>query len=159
MDLHSIFVSRCNSPVAQFFSPRGEQLEQCILDRNSEQASAGCIAIFHKYCYYIKCGALYQMWLLWNPHRYVTDISQYHSVVYGAWIRIYYILCPKTYYTFGGLFWSTAGLRQAARSACICETCLLLKHALNHNNVQKLHSIDLCGCNYLTMSLFNCWFR
>ena len=27
--------------------------------------------------------------------------------------------------TFGGLLWSPAGLRQAARSARICETCLL----------------------------------
>ena len=27
--------------------------------------------------------------------------------------------------TFGGLFWSPARLRQTARSACICETCLL----------------------------------
>ena len=50
--------------------------------------------------------------------------------VYGAWIRLYYVLCIKTYDTFGDLFWSLAGSQQADRSARICETCLLYLH--NH---------------------------
>ena len=45
--------------------------------------------------------------------------------VYGAWIEIYHGLCSKIYGIFGGLFWSPAGSWQAARSARICETCLL----------------------------------
>ena len=45
--------------------------------------------------------------------------------VYGACIRMYYALCSKTYGTFGGLFWSPAGSRQAARSVRICENRLL----------------------------------
>ena len=45
--------------------------------------------------------------------------------VYGAWIRIYYALCPKRYDTFDGLYWLPAGSRQAARSARICEARLL----------------------------------
>ena len=55
--------------------------------------------------------------------------------VYGAWVRMYYVLCPKAYGTFGGRFWSPAGSWQATRSARICETqfctaicCLLLDH-------------------------------
>ena len=50
-------------------------------------------------------------------------MSKCHSV--GAWIRIYYVLCSKTYSTFGSLFWSPAGLRWAVIGTCICETHLL----------------------------------
>ena len=32
-----------------YFSPSGEQLKQRILANKSEQPTAGCIAIFHKY--------------------------------------------------------------------------------------------------------------
>ena len=46
--------------------------------------------------------------------------------VYGAWIRIYHVLCPKTYDTFGGLFWFPTDLRQANISVRICETRLFL---------------------------------
>ena len=35
--------------------------------------------------------------------------------VYGACIRIYHVLCIKKSGTFGGLLWSPAGSRQAAR--------------------------------------------
>ena len=52
--------------------------------------------------------------------------------VYGAWIMIYYILCPKTYGIFDGLFWSPAGSRQAARSGCICETSSLENAAVKY---------------------------
>ena len=47
--------------------------------------------------------------------------------VCGAWIRIYYILCSKTYSTLGGLFWTPAGSRQAARGARICESLSLYR--------------------------------
>ena len=39
---------------------------------------------------------------------------------------VYYVLCSKTYNTFGGLFWSPAGSRWATRGAHIYETCLFL---------------------------------
>ena len=45
--------------------------------------------------------------------------------VCGAWIRIYNVLCSKSYSTLGGLFWTSTGCRQAARGARICETHLL----------------------------------
>ena len=45
--------------------------------------------------------------------------------VYGAWVRIYYVLCSKTYGIFRDLSWSPAGSRQAARGARICQTCIM----------------------------------
>ena len=41
---------------------------------------------------------------------------------YGAWIKIYYILCSKTYSTSGNLFQSPDNSRQAARRTRICDT-------------------------------------
>ena len=38
--------------------PSGEQSEQGILAHKSEQPTAGCIAIFHKHCCYIKLGGI-----------------------------------------------------------------------------------------------------
>ena len=48
--------------------------------------------------------------------------------VCGAWIRLYYILCPKIYNTLGGLFWAPASSRRAARGARICENGLLVSY-------------------------------
>ena len=45
--------------------------------------------------------------------------------VYGAWIKTYYVLCSKTYSSFGNVLKSSASSRQAARGARICETGLL----------------------------------
>ena len=39
-------------------TPSDEQREQRILAQQSEQPTAGCIAIFHKYCCYIKHGGI-----------------------------------------------------------------------------------------------------
>ena len=44
--------------------------------------------------------------------------------VCGAWIKIYYVLCSKTYSTFGGLFWFPGGSQRVARGTGICETRL-----------------------------------
>ena len=52
--------------------------------------------------------------------------------MYGTWIRIYYILCLKTYGTFGGLFWYAAGSRRVTRGARICETRLLVGSFPSH---------------------------
>ena len=46
--------------------------------------------------------------------------------VCGAWIRIYYVLCSKTYGSFGGLFWIPAGSRRATRGPHISETQLIV---------------------------------
>ena len=43
----------------------------------------------------------------------------------GAWIRMYYVLCSKTYSKLGGLFWTPAGSQPVARGARICESRLL----------------------------------
>ena len=51
--------------------------------------------------------------------------------VYGAWIKTYHVLCPKTYSSFGNVSKSTASSRQAARGACICETGLLRTQSLS----------------------------
>ena len=46
-------------------------------------------------------------------------------VVYGAWIKSYYVSCPKTYSRFGYVSKTTAPSWQAAGSARICEMGLL----------------------------------
>ena len=66
-----------------YFSPSGEQPEQYILAYKSEQPTAGCLAIFHKYCWYIKHGSIITNLTLWNPWGYVTDMSKYHNA--GIW--------------------------------------------------------------------------
>ena len=103
-----------------------QQPEQHILAHKSEQPSAGWIAIFHKYCCYIKLGGIITNLNLWNFFGYVTDMSKCHAacVCRMDW-NIHYALGLKTYSTFDGLFWSPAGSRRAARGACICETRLL----------------------------------
>ena len=42
--------------------------------------------------------------------------------VYGAWIGIYYVLCSKTYSTFGAVFCCPVGSQRDARGTRICET-------------------------------------
>ena len=60
-------------------------------------------------------------------HRNMLLICQNTTMrMYGAWIKTYYVWCSKTYSTSGKVFKSTAGSRQAARSARISETRLLL---------------------------------
>ena len=106
----------CNSPVSQLFSPGGKQPEQRVLVHKSEQPTAGCIAIFHKCCCYIKHGVIITNLTQWNPLGHVTYMPKAMVRVYGAWIRIYYVLCSKTHSTFGDLFF-LAGSRRVARGA------------------------------------------
>ena len=89
--------------------------------------TAGCIGIFHKYCYYTNRGGITTN----LKSLGILPICQNATVrVCGAWIRIYYVLCSKIYSTFGGLFWIPAGSRRADRSASICESRLL--EAMSH---------------------------
>ena len=44
------------------------------------------------------------------------------------WLEYNYVLCLKTYSTFGGLFWFSTGSRRAAKGTRICETPLLFDH-------------------------------
>ena len=98
-----------------YFSPSGEQPEQCISAHKSEQPTAGCIAISHKYCYCIKHEGIIKK-IIYEITEGMWLIVQNATVwVYGAWIRIYLVLCLKTYCTFGGLFWSPAGSQRDAR--------------------------------------------
>ena len=108
-----------------YFSLSGEQPEQRILVHKSEQPTASCIAIFHKYWWYIKHGGIITNLNPWNPWGMLLICQNATVQVCGARIRIYYVLCSKTYSTFGGLFWSPAGSGQAARGDRICETHLL----------------------------------
>ena len=89
------------------------------------QPTAGCIAIFLKYCCYIKNWCIITN-LLHEIIGGILAICQSATVrVCGAWIRIYYVLCSKSYSIFGGLFWILSGLAQAVRVAHIRETDLL----------------------------------
>ena len=69
----------------------------------SEQPTVGWIAIFHKYCCYIKHGGIIANLTQWNPRGML--LIWYTSMrIYGAWNSIYYVLCTKTYDTFGVCF-------------------------------------------------------
>ena len=72
-----------NSPFAQLFSSSGEQPERRSLVPKSEQPTARCIAIFHKYDCYMKYGGIVTNLNLWNPWGYVTDMSKCHGA--GVW--------------------------------------------------------------------------
>ena len=58
------------------FPPSGEQPEHCRLAHYFWQPTAGCIAIFHKYCCYTKHGGVSTNLTHWG---YVTDVSKYHN--------------------------------------------------------------------------------
>ena len=109
------------------FSPSGEQPKQRILAYKSEQLNAGCITLFHKYCCDIKYGGIITNLTMKSIPGDMLLLRQITTMwVYGAWIKIYYIICSKTYGIFSCLFWSSTGLQQAIRSTRICETQLFL---------------------------------
>ena len=64
------------------FAPGGEQLEHRKL-AHDKQPTAGCIAIFHKYCCYTKRGGIATNLTPRNHWEYVTDVSKYHNA--GKW--------------------------------------------------------------------------
>ena len=69
-------------PIVQFhkdFPPSGEQLELHKLAHELKQPTAGCVAIFHKYCWYTKRGGIIASLTLWNHWGYVTNVSKYHN--------------------------------------------------------------------------------
>ena len=68
-----------NIPVSQRFFPSGKQPEHHILAHELKQPTAGCIALFHKYCCYAKRGGIKIDLTLRNHWRYVTDVSKYHK--------------------------------------------------------------------------------
>ena len=72
-------------------------------------------------------GALYKM-NLWNSWGYVIDMSNATVWVYGAWIRIYYVLCWKTYNTFGGLFWSSRWFATSHKGHPLLWDSLIVGH-------------------------------
>ena len=71
---YSLAIPYPNSPVSQLSFPNGEQPEQRISALKSEQPTAGCIAILHKYRFYMKLGGVITDWNLWNPWGYVNDM-------------------------------------------------------------------------------------
>ena len=62
-------------PFHKDLSPGGEQLEHRKLAHELKQPTAGCIAIFHKYCCYRKRGGITSNLTLRNHWGYVTVLS------------------------------------------------------------------------------------
>ena len=60
------------------------------LAHESEQPTAGYIAIFHKYCCYIKHGGITTNFSWWIPWGYVTDMSKCHCVEHGLTYDTFY---------------------------------------------------------------------
>ena len=75
----AIILCGCNCPISQDFSPSGEQLELRKLAHELKQPTAGCIAIFHKYCCYTKHGSITASLTLQNHWGYVTNVPKYHN--------------------------------------------------------------------------------
>ena len=70
-----------NHLIVLFPNPFSLSSEQPNNAFKSEQPTAGCIAIFHKYNCNIKYGGIITILTLWNSWGYVTDIS--HNA--GIW--------------------------------------------------------------------------
>ena len=101
--LHHVWERKnLNRPLSQLFFLYRWAAEKRILPQ-SEQPTAGCIVIFHKYVCYKKHVGIMTNLNLWNPWGCVTDMSKCHGMGVWAWIRIYYVLCSKTYQCQGGL--------------------------------------------------------
>ena len=92
------------------------------------QWNAGCIAIFHKYCCHTKYGGTKTNLTLRNHWGMLLMCQNTTMRVYGAWVKTYNVLCPKTYSSFGNVSLSIASSRQAARSARMSETDLSIEN-------------------------------
>ena len=53
-------------------------------------------------------GVLQQIWLYEIIGGMLLVCHNTTMRVYGAWIKTYYIFCPKTYNSFGNIWLSTA---------------------------------------------------
>ena len=73
-----------NSPISQIFLPLvvSSSTEHRKL-AHDKQPTAGCIAIFHKYCCYTKRGGITTSLTPRNHWGYVTYVSKYHNA--GKW--------------------------------------------------------------------------
>ena len=88
---------RTNCPVSRRYFPRGEQLEHLIWAHELLQPTAGCIAIFHKYCCCTTAlTVLKQIWLFEIIGGMLLMCQNIAMRVYGAWIKKYCVLCSKT---------------------------------------------------------------
>ena len=104
-----------------YFSPSGEQLEQRILSYKQNNRLCSNIS---------QILLLYKVWGYYNKFYSMKYLGIYHWYVRLPRLRIYYVLCSKTYRSFGGLFWAPAGSRRTSRDARICETSMIIY--LNH---------------------------
>ena len=99
--------------------------EQLILANKSEQPTASCIAIFHKYVCYVKHRGIttnLTMKSLGVCYWYIK-MPQCGCVEHGLEYTTFYV--QKHIAHLAALFWFPAGSRRVARGACICETPLL----------------------------------
>ena len=70
--------------------------------------------------------------------------------VYGAWIKIYCVLCSKTYNTLHSCHNFPAGSRQAARGVRICETSLLMAIWCTTERVHEMRGHrSWCHCRFI----------
>ena len=107
------------------FSPSGEQPKQRTLAYTQNNQLPVMLQYFTNIAVTQSMGVLWQMWL-YEIHSGILLICQNATVwVCGAWIRIYYVLCSKTYSPFDSLFWTHTGSRGAARGTHNCEIRLL----------------------------------
>ena len=100
-----------------YFSPSGEQLEQRILSYKQNNRLCSNIS---------QILLLYKVWGYYNKFYSMKSLGIYHWYVRLPRLRIYYVLCSKTYRSFGGLFWAPAGSRRTSRDARICETRIII---------------------------------
>ena len=105
-----------NIPVSQLFIPSGEQPEQRISAHKSKQLIANCIAMFRKYCCYIKHGGIVRNLTILNPWGILLMCPNTTMRVYGS--RIYHVLWSKHISLLADVL-TPASSRQAVRSSRI----------------------------------------
>ena len=83
--------------VSQQYFPwvSSEQTEHCILAHELQQPTAGCIAIFHKYCCCTKHGSIKIIWLIEIIGGMLLMCQNTTMQVYGAWIKRYCVYVKK----------------------------------------------------------------
>ena len=91
--------------------------------RRSQPCAKGALAIFHKYCCFIKYGGMITK--LTVILQGILLICQNVTVwMCGAWIRIYYVLCSKSIAHLVACSGPPISSQRAVKGIRICETRL-----------------------------------
>ena len=133
----------------KYSSHSSEQPEQRTSAHKSEQSTAGCMAIFHKYCRYIKHGGIITNLNLWNPWGYVTGVSKCQGVKHGLEYITFYF--QKHIAPLAALFWSPAWSPRAARGPTFVKVAYSQNLSHIHRDTSNHSKIPLFYVRYCSI--------